>query len=302
MLALAAAMLAAGLTPLSDASPAAAIGIPPIAVVGDSLIYQAEHGSTNDPAQHHLTDQLNKAGWSAMVRATSGADTGTLSLWTNWPSPPAVIVMAVGTNDRRVDATQAEPEPLERSIANVRSYLDRWPSAIPVLVGIVETAPRGLDVTGPEWNAWLRAEAQARGGVFVDWAGYSAGHPDWFTTDLLHQTAAGQAGYRAAIVAGAASSGIPVSPTTRPGPVTGLRAAAATQTRIDWRWNAVPGASYYKVMVVAGTTVVVNTRSPGGRYLFTAARPGRPYRIWVRAERTGVGTVPYATLVTTTAL
>lgn len=134
----------------------------------------------------------------------------------------------------------------------------------------------------------------------MDWSTISKGHPEWFTSDLLHHTAAGQAAYRSAIVAGAARTGIPLPPPTRPGPVTGLRAAAATHTRIDWRWNAVPGATHYKVLVVAGTKTIVNTTTLGGRYLFTAGQPGKPYRIWVRAERTGVGTGPYASLVSRT--
>jgi hypothetical protein len=96
----------------------------------------------------------------------------------------------------------------------------------------------------------------------------------------------------------------PTPDTTRPGPVTNLRAAATTQTRIDWRWSAVPGATHYKVLVTIGTSsgpkTIVNTTTLGGRYLFTAGQPGKPYRIWVRAERTGVGTGPYASLVSRT--
>lgn len=272
---------------------------PTIAVVGDSLIYQAEHGSTNDTTKHYLTNELNAAGWSAQVRAQSAADTNTLATWTTWPNPPSVIVIALGSNDRRI-VNGAPFVPIETSKSNVRGYLDRWPGAVPIFVGIVETAPRGLNITGPEWNTWVRTEAAARGGVFVDWSAISRGHPEWFTSDLLHHTAAGQAAYRSAIVAGAANTGIPLTPPTRPGPVTGLRAAAATQTRIDWRWNAVPGATHYKVLVVAGTQTIVNTTTRGGRYLFTAGRPGKPYRIWVRAERVGVGTGPYATLVSRT--
>ncbi len=286
------------------AAPATAQDIAPtIAVVGDSLIYQAEHGSTNDTTKHYLTNELNAAGWSAQVRAQSSADTNTLTTWTTWPSPPAAIVVALGSNDRRI-VNGAPYVPIETSKTNVRGYLDRWPDAVPIFVGIVETAPRGLNITGPEWNTWVRTEATARGGVFVDWSTISKGHPEWFTSDLLHNTATGQAAYRVAIVAGAASSGIYLPPPTRPGPITNLRAAATTQTRIDWRWSAVPGATHYKVLVTIGTSsgtkTIVNTTTLGGRYLFTAGQPGKPYRIWVRAERTGVGTGPYASLVSRT--
>jgi len=50
----------------------------------------------------------------------------------------------------------------------------------------------------------------------------------------------------------------------------------------------------------ASPKTIVNTTTLGGRYLFTAGQPGKPYRIWVRAERTGVGTGPYASLASRT--
>jgi hypothetical protein len=85
----------------------------------------------------------------------------------------------------------------------------------------------------------------------------------------------------------------------KPGPIVGLRAAATTRTAIDWRWNAVPGASYYKVVLTAGTTSKSTiTRTP--RYVWSGLRPGHPYRISVRAERTGAGTSAYATNVART--
>lgn len=169
-----------------------------VAVVGDSLTWQAEHGSssTTDPhyLRHYLIDELNARGWAARVAAKSGATTASLKLWGQWASPPDVIVMALGTNDLYYKL------PADTSQANVRSYLDRWPLACPVLVGVKPSAPRGIEPSA--WNAWLAAEAAARGGVYVDWAGISAGHGGWFTSDLLHHTTAGQAAYRAAILNG----------------------------------------------------------------------------------------------------
>lgn len=170
-----------------------------VAVVGDSLTWQAEHGSssTSDPyyLRHRLIDQLNGEGWSARVAALSGETTAVLRKWVYWQSAPDVIVMALGTNDQYFDV------PLATSIANVRGYLARWPNARVVYVGVVPSLPRGIADTAPAWNDWLRGEAAATGGIYLDWPVISAGHPDWFVADQLHHTAAGQAAYRAAIVA-----------------------------------------------------------------------------------------------------
>jgi len=171
-----------------------------VAVVGDSLTWQAEHGSssTTDPyyLRHHLIDQLNAQGWAGRVAAKSGATTDALRMWAGWASPPDVIVMALGTNDNYYNV------PMATSVANIRGYLGRWPSACVVYVGVVPSVPRGIDDTAPTWNDWLRAEAAATGSVYVDWPAYSATHPTWFTSDLLHHTAAGQTAYRQAILEG----------------------------------------------------------------------------------------------------
>jgi|GEM_PF-6987782 len=216
---LAAAILLATLACNTSQAPAAAGSIPSgwtwvatvptpsarIAVVGDSLTWQAEHGSTStsDPyyQRHALTDQLNAEGWAARIAARSGADTRSLSMWGGWQSAPDVIVMALGSNDRRY-APPTFPFQLGTSQWNVVPYLKHWPGACVVLVGIVETAPRGLNVYGPAWNRWLRYLADLKGWVFVDWATISAGHPDWFTSDLLHHTTAGQQAYRMALIEG----------------------------------------------------------------------------------------------------
>jgi len=171
-----------------------------VAVVGDSLTWQAEHGSssTTDPyyQRHYLIDALDAQGWAARVAAKSGATTTSLSMWGQWASPPDVIVMALGTNDNYYSM------PMTTSVTNIRTYLGRWPNACVVYVGVVPSVPRGIADTAPAWNDWLASEAAARGGVFVDWAGISTGHPDWFMSDLLHHTAAGQQAYRQAITDG----------------------------------------------------------------------------------------------------
>jgi lysophospholipase L1-like esterase len=169
-------------------------------VVGDSLTWQAEHGSTSttDPyyERHYLTDLLNKHGMATRVAAKSGVTTDSLRLWTRWETAPDVIVMALGTNDNYFDV------PITTSINNVRTYLARWPDGCTVYVGVVPSTPRRIDDTAPAWNDWLRQEAGRTGGVYLDWPAISAGHRDWFVSDLLHHTAAGQAAYRQAILDG----------------------------------------------------------------------------------------------------
>lgn len=182
---------------------------PKVAVVGDSLTWQAEHGSvsTTDPyyERHALTDQLNANGYAARIAARSGADTRSLSMWGKWQSAPDVIVMALGTNDRRYEPKPGMvpagfPFQLHISQPNVVNYLNHCPNACVVYVGVVEAANRWRhNVYGPYWNYWLRQRAAATNGVFVDWWSEAKAHPEWFTSDLLHHTAAGQAAYRNAI-------------------------------------------------------------------------------------------------------
>jgi hypothetical protein len=184
-------------------------------VVGDSLTYQAEHGTAPDPsyATHILTDELNTAGYATRVAARSGADTRSLRMWAGWQTPPDIVVMALGTNDRRWAPVPGMvptgfPFQLHISQPNVVNYLNHWPNTCMVLVGVTERPNKWRhDVYGPYWNRWLRYYAGLRGGVFVDWAGISAGHPEWFVADQLHHTAAGQAAYRAAITKGVESCG-----------------------------------------------------------------------------------------------
>lgn len=172
---------------------------PHVAVVGDSLAWQAEHGSssTSDPyyQRHYLTDALGAEGWYSRIAARSGATTDSLRLWSQWASAPDVIVMALGTNDNYYSVPPAT------SLARIRTYLARWPAARVVYVGVAPSVPRGIADTAPAWNELLRQEAARTGGVFLDWAAISAGHPDWFVADQLHHTPAGQAAYRAAIAA-----------------------------------------------------------------------------------------------------
>lgn len=219
--AVAAAILVVGCVP-AECAPTASIptgwswvgpaGAPTVAVVGDSLTWQAEHGSssTTDPyyQRHALTDQLNAAGFRTRIAARSGEDTRVLRLWGGWHTAPDVIVMALGTNDRRWTADLRDPWPLPLHISqpDVVNYLKHWPNACVVYVGVVEAPNRWLhNVYGPYWNWWLRQRAAATGGVFVNWWGEVQAHPEYLGPDVLHHTAVGQTAYGRAITDAAAS-------------------------------------------------------------------------------------------------
>lgn len=172
-----------------------------VAVIGDSLTYQAEYGQDfkeiDDPtAPRDLTAAFVAAGFGVSTSLQIGADTFGLAQIPEWPAPVAdVVVIALGTNDRHDDA-----HPLEQSQANLDTYLARWPDACVVLVTIAETPVWGLDVYGPAWNAFLRERAD----VLADWTPIAAAHPEYLLDDLVHHNAEGAAAYRTLMVDAAA--------------------------------------------------------------------------------------------------
>ena len=101
----------------------------------------------------------------------------------------------------------------------------------------------------------------------------------------------------------------PPTPTPRPspgkhppGPVRGL-VGSSSRTTIRWRWQGVPYATHYKVIVEDGSghdLRNVTTHATSYEVSGTNIRPGHAYRIRVRAERSGIGVGPYATHVTRT--
>jgi hypothetical protein len=91
--------------------------------------------------------------------------------------PPAVVI-AIGTN---LPATSGE-------ISRALGLLDRWQRLVLVTP---RRSWRALP-SGPLWAAQLRHPRRVR---VLDWASYSAGHPDWFVEDGTHLRPAGVAGY-----------------------------------------------------------------------------------------------------------
>ena len=168
-----------------------------VAVIGDSLTYQAEYGldfkAIDDPTTpRDLTAAFLAAGFGVSTSLQYGATTFGLAQLPDWPAPVAdVVVIALGTNDRHDDA-----HPLEQSQANLDTYLARWPDTCVVLVTIAETPVWGLDVYGPAWNAFLRDRAD----VVADWAAIAADHPEYLLDDLVHHNAEGAEAYRELIV------------------------------------------------------------------------------------------------------
>jgi lysophospholipase L1-like esterase len=171
---------------------------PKVGVVGDSLVFQAEYGSTTETPEldHRLTDALVGAGYRAAITAMSAASTSSLGAWGSFVNDD-IVVTALGTNDMRINtATGTSYTTLKQATLNLEAHLARVRADCDVLVGIVETPYRGLNVFGPAWNQILRDHAD----VFVDWARMI--QPGWLTADQTHHTTAGQAAYRQAIVDG----------------------------------------------------------------------------------------------------
>jgi hypothetical protein len=191
--------------------------------------------------------------------------------------------------------------------------------------GLDEPTP-GLPQTNVEWLTMARETGAALGfsQTLLD-----AALPKYLGKQPISPTEAAAVAAIIAILGSPPSGSFPLIPTlpptppphepptttpkAKPGAIRSLRAAAVTRTRIDWQWARDPNATHYKVLVIIGpgnkvirnTVVWARSGPPSGavtpRYLLTGAAPGKPYRIMVRAERTGVGTGPYASIVSRTA-
>jgi lysophospholipase L1-like esterase len=170
---------------------AASTGGQKVGVVGDSLIFQAEYGPTTETPEldHRLTDAL--AGYRTVVKARSGYSTANLGTWGGFIYPD-VLVFALGTNDA-INVYNGTTT-ITKCVANLDAYLARTRARHVVIVGIVTTPYRHLNVYGPAWNT----AAAKRATVFVDWAHLV--QPGDLTADQTHHTAQGQAHYRQVIV------------------------------------------------------------------------------------------------------
>lgn len=185
-----------------------------VAVVGDSLTML----STWD-----LTDRLAAAGYAAAVSGVNGADIAAqhdqLVSYTGWEGAD-IVVAALGTNNAYFASLDPEHEERYRSLAETFDDLD-------VAVRDVLMGPPGktwdLSVRCLVWvnvndqtESWLReyapainqriaeiAERETAAGrtmLVADWATASAGHPEYFVSDHVHLTDAGQRAYAELIV------------------------------------------------------------------------------------------------------
>ena len=122
-----------------------------VAFTGDSITYNTEHDALGD-TNYRLTDALVAAGYAVASSDRIGANAVDLARLRPWPAPGAEIVsIEIGTND--MQATNGQPRtPYATAEANYNTYLaaqDAGRVRCIVLVEIAETAPWGLDVTGP---------------------------------------------------------------------------------------------------------------------------------------------------------
>ncbi|MFT5202109.1 MAG: lysophospholipase L1-like esterase [Candidatus Aldehydirespiratoraceae bacterium] len=179
-----------------------------VAVFGDSLVYSSEADDFNAP-NTYVTDDLVALGSYAYVTAWIGASVAYsyANLW-NLPSRngvvPDVLVLALGTNDMRVNPVTGLPY---ATVEDARLVLQAWlaevPDACVRLVGVAESITTwGLDVTGPGWNAMLSEEAALFGNAaYVPWEPLAAWTANGTSPHLAED---GEDAYRALIVSAAA--------------------------------------------------------------------------------------------------
>jgi len=167
---------------------------PRVAVVGDSLTY------TSTPEQ---LLQFETADWKVVAMdGSSGAPIPERVLRIREvvrAGPVDALVIALGTNDARgiVDSGQEPSAAWRVTQANAFTALADA-KAVPcvVWVGVNSNAARfDLDTWGAWFNSWLKLYTN-----YADWAGYSAGHPEWFAADGVHFTNEGNHAYAKLIV------------------------------------------------------------------------------------------------------
>jgi hypothetical protein len=143
---------------------------PSVAVIGDSIVYQAEGNDGPVPTSRLLAEALVASGYRAYVSSWVGTTIGQAhdQVWPTVAREPEldILVVALGTNDIKKGVALAES----------RSVLDRWLAEAPharcvALVGVNEHAfAWGLDVEGPPFNAMLQDLAGSRTDtVYVPW-------------------------------------------------------------------------------------------------------------------------------------
>jgi len=206
-LALFAAAVVASVRPFgADARPSASGSRVAVAVVGDSLIFQAETGmiyadSTAAPGGD-FTDDLLGSGYDATVVGLPGEPFSGVhaSAALQARHGADIVVVAAGTNDVRLADEQDDPGALDRSTAELGRVLDDLDATPCVLVlTFATTSPlHRLDQLGPELNGSIRATAAEHDNVHVaDWEMVAAANPEWFNSvDSVHLTPDGAEAYR----------------------------------------------------------------------------------------------------------
>lgn len=178
---------------------------PAVVVLGDSLVFESEQ-ATIFTSETWITDDLVAAGTRAWVTGWTGLrfERAYPDLW---DAPfrdgvvPDVLVIAVGTNDMRVDAESGLPPTTPEEVRPIlAAWLAEVPDACVRVVGVAESISGwGLDVTGPAFNAMLAEEVALHAdAAYVPWAP----DPAWTGGGAEpHMTMAGRDAYRAMIVA-----------------------------------------------------------------------------------------------------
>jgi hypothetical protein len=139
-----------------------------VAVIGDSLVFQAEGNFTFKTSNRYVADDLIALGYQSHVSGWIGATLASAHQYI-WPEVSGmtdldVLVLALGTNDMGGGT----------SVADARATLDAWLDEAAgvgciALVGVnVHAYAWGLDVTGPPYNAMLADEAATRDHVIYE--------------------------------------------------------------------------------------------------------------------------------------
>ena len=182
---------------------------PSVVVMGDSLVYMSDASGLGG-TETYVTDELVTGGYQAYVTGWIGATVNFsyLHLWnqsSRMGITPDVLVIALGTNDMRVNPQTGLPSTTPEAAAIVLgSWLAEVPDACVRLVGVAESVTGwGLDVTGPGWNAMLAATAATHAdAAYVAWEPLTA----WTEGGANpHLSPEGREAYRALLVSAAMS-------------------------------------------------------------------------------------------------
>jgi hypothetical protein len=170
---------------------------PTVAVIGDSLVYQADGDSLGHSGivyEGDLIDELDAAGWRTSIFGLPGAKLSRqlASMAAALDEEPDVLVVALGTNDWNVEA----------GLEALDEFLDSTPVDCVALVGVAEVPAYDLDERGPVLNA-----AFAAYGNYTPWAPADG----WLVNPRTdpHLTTAGRAGYREVILEAAETCAVP---------------------------------------------------------------------------------------------